>query len=297
MKYDWLKSFNFDFPTQEKVTTRLRDILETNVDEKYYLDEEKTKKLVAKLSENDRQKFIEVDSKRIVQLNGDRDNPGLSTNENEAYTVPANPMSDRGQLLQEPHMLGHVDIKGNDSIKRTYSTEGISPTLTSMEGGHRQPKIAEKQEVRPVMSPEYSNKSQNGRRFKNNDEEMFRLTSQDRHGVAIKEATKKVYTIAKEGVSVNVQFPGSKTRRGKVGKQIANTLEASNINQGVVTPQYRIRKLTPLECWRLQGFPDDAHEKVKDAGISDSQRYKQAGNAVTVNVVEAIAINLLPYLN
>src|SRR5699024_10256730 len=75
MKYDWLKSFNFDFPTQEKVTTRLRDILETNVDEKYYLDEEKTKKLVAKLSENDRQKFIEVDSKRIVQLNGDRDNP------------------------------------------------------------------------------------------------------------------------------------------------------------------------------------------------------------------------------
>src|SRR5699024_2571051 len=116
-------------------------------------------------------------------------------------------------LETEPQMLGHVDIKGNDSIKRTYSTEGISPTLTSMEGGHRQPKIAEKQEVRPVMSPEYSNKSQNGRRFKNNDEEMFTLTSQDRHGVAIKEATKKVYTIAKEGVSVNVQFPGSKTRR------------------------------------------------------------------------------------
>src|SRR5690625_3726942 len=49
MKYGWLKSFNFDFPTQEKVTTRLRDILETNVDEKYYLDEEKTEKLVAKL--------------------------------------------------------------------------------------------------------------------------------------------------------------------------------------------------------------------------------------------------------
>src|SRR5690625_4840323 len=216
MKYDWLKSFNFDFPTQEKVTTRLRDILETNVDEKYYLDEEKTAKLVAKLSEENQRRFAEVESERIVQLNGDRDKPGLSINDNEAYTIPANPMSDRGQMLQEPQMLGHVDIKGNDSIKRTYSTEGISPTLTTMEGGHRQPKIAEKQEVRPVLSPD--------------------------------------------------------------------TLEASSINQGVVTPQYRIRKLTPLECFRLQGFPDEAHEAVKQAGISDSQRYRQAGNAITVQV-------------
>src|SRR5690625_3487247 len=296
MKYGWLKSFNFDFPTQEKVTTRLRDILETNVDEKYYLDEEKTAKLVAKLSEENQRRFADVESERIVQLNGDRDKPGLSINDNEAYTIPANPMSDRGQMLQEPQILGHVDIKGNDSIKRTYSTEGISPTLTSMEGGHRQPKIAEKQEVRPVLSPEYSNKSQNGRRFKNNDEEMFTLTSQDRHGVAIKEATKKGYTIAKEGDSVNVQFPGSKTRRGRVGKQIANTLEASNINQDVVTPQYRIRKLTPLECFRLQNFPDRAHQKLVEVGISDSQRYKMAGNAVTVSVVEAITRELLPLI-
>src|SRR5699024_6219050 len=297
MKYDWLKSFNFDFPTQEKVTTRLRDILETNVDEKYYLDEEKTKKLVAKLSENDRQKFIEVDSKRIVQLNGDRDNHGLSTNENEAYTVPANPMSDRGQLLQEPQMLGHVDIKGNDSIKRTYSTQGISPTLTTMGGGHREPKVAE--EVRPVISPNRQIKHQNGRRFKDNNEDMFTLTSQDRHGVAIKEATKKGYDVAFEGDAVNFQFPDSQTRRGRVGKQIANTLEASSINQGTPVKEgtrYRIRKLTPRECWRLQGFPDESHDKVKEAGISDSQRYKQAGNAVTVNVIEAIAERLIPLI-
>ena len=53
-------------------------------------------------------------------------------------------------------------------------------------------------------------------------------------------------------------------------------------------PRYRIRKLTPLECWRLQGFSDLAHETVKAAGVSDSQRYKQAGNAVTVNVIDAL---------
>src|SRR5699024_11090 len=115
-----LKTFNFDFPANDKVTTRLRDILETEVDEKYYRDEEKTEKLVAKLSEENQRKFDEVKNERIVQLNGDRDKPGLSTNDEEAYTIPANPMSDRGQLLQEPQMLGHVDIKGNDSIKRTY---------------------------------------------------------------------------------------------------------------------------------------------------------------------------------
>src|SRR5699024_4911994 len=220
---EWADVFNFDFPQQTEVTTRLRDILESNVDEKYYLDEEKTAKLVAKLSEENQRKFNEVKNERIVQLNGDRDKPGLSTSNEEAYTIPANPMSDRGQLLQEPQMLGHVDIKGNDSIKRTYSTEGISPTLTTMGGGHREPKIAEEQ------------------------------------GLPIREATKKGYAIAEEGDSVNVQFPDSKTRRGRVGKQIANTLEASSINQGVVEspPKYRIRKLTPLECWRLQGFSDE----------------------------------------
>src|SRR5699024_1893439 len=117
-------------------------------------------------------------------------------------------------------------------------------------------------------------------------------------GIAIKEATKKGYAIAEEGDSVNVQFPDSKTRRGRVGKQIANTLEASSINQGVVEspPKYRIRKLTPLECWRLQGFTDEAHEAVKQAGLSDSQRYKQAGNAVTVNVIGAIGERLIPII-
>lgn len=51
----------------------------------------------------------------------------------------------------------------------------------------------------------------------------------------------------------------------------------------------RVRKLTPRECWRLQAFPDWAFNKAKEAGLSDSQLYKQAGNSVTVNVIEAIA--------
>ena len=51
----------------------------------------------------------------------------------------------------------------------------------------------------------------------------------------------------------------------------------------------RIRKLTPLECWRLQGFPDWAFGRAKQAGLSNNQLYKQAGNSVTVPVIKAIA--------
>ena len=55
---------------------------------------------------------------------------------------------------------------------------------------------------------------------------------------------------------------------------------------------YRIRRLTPKECWRLQGFPDWAFEKAKEVGTSDTQLYKQAGNAVTVSVIQAIGNEL-----
>lgn len=52
------------------------------------------------------------------------------------------------------------------------------------------------------------------------------------------------------------------------------------------------KRLTPKECWRLQGFPDEYIDKAKAAGLSDTQLYKQAGNAVTVNVARAIGMKL-----
>jgi DNA (cytosine-5)-methyltransferase 1 len=60
----------------------------------------------------------------------------------------------------------------------------------------------------------------------------------------------------------------------------------------MTTEGVRIRRLTPLECFRLQGFPDEHFHNAKAAGVSDSQLYKQAGNAVTVNVVYKIARRL-----
>lgn len=108
--------------------------------------------------------------------------------------------------------------------------------------------------------------------------------------IRVKEATKQGYAEATIGDSVNLSHPNSKTRRGRVGKQIANTLLTGE-SQGVVEPDFRIRKLTPRECWRLQGFPDWAFDKAQEVNYN-SQLYKQAGNSVTVNVIAAIAREL-----
>ena len=109
--------------------------------------------------------------------------------------------------------------------------------------------------------------------------------------IRIKEATKIGYAEATIGDSVNLSHPNSKTRRGRVGKQIANTLLTGE-EQGVFMNDFSIRKLTPKECWRLQGFPDWAFERAAKVN-SNSQLYKQAGNSVTVNVIEAIARRLV----
>lgn len=157
--------------------------------------------------------------------------------------------------------------------------------------------------------------------------------------ILVKEATKKGYAEAQAYDSINLEQPNSKTRRGRVEKQQANTLTTS-CNQAVVEPfivasrgrnpenpsdrtagspteqrlesktdgctntlttvqkdnyvvepGLRIRKLTPLECWRLMGFDDEDFYKAEKVN-SNTQLYKQAGNSIVVNVLEAIFSNL-----
>jgi len=123
--------------------------------------------------------------------------------------------------------------------------------------------------------------------------------------VPVRQATKTGYAVARGGRdAVNFTYPESKLRRGRVGVDMANTLETS-CNQGIfveIAPELTvyavwypkkqcyiaIRKLTPKECFRLQGWTDDYFEKAQLVN-SNSQLYKQAGNGVTVNVIEAIA--------
>lgn len=107
----------------------------------------------------------------------------------------------------------------------------------------------------------------------------------------IKEATKSGCKEAAVGDSVDLSFSGSNTRRGRVGKDIAHTLDCGS-TQGVIERGGRIRRLMPRECLRLQGFAEDQIDRLLDI-TSDSQAYKQAGNSVTVNVIEAIGRKLL----
>ena len=133
--------------------------------------------------------------------------------------------------------------------------------------------------------------------------------------IKVKSATNKGFETASPGDSINYSNPNSETRRGRVGKGVAQTLD-TGCNQAVIgdyrydegyrerkdgdsptlclrsgdtTIVNKIRRLTPIECERLQGFPDNWSKYGDDGEISDTQRYKLCGNAVTVDVVEAVA--------
>ncbi len=100
----------------------------------------------------------------------------------------------------------------------------------------------------------------------------------------VKEATKIGYAAAAAGDSINLEQPNSTTRRGRVGHGVAQTLTTS-CNQAVVEEDLKIRRLTPKECFRLQGFSDSDFEKCSS---SNAQLYKQAGNSITVDVAEEL---------
>ena len=115
-------------------------------------------------------------------------------------------------------------------------------------------------------------------------------TNNDINEIRIRNATSKGYDIAKEGDSIYLGFPNSKTRRGRIGRGIARTLDTES-NQAVLS-QHRIRRLTPLECWRLQSFPDEQFKKAESV-CSDTQLYKQAGNSITVAVIQKLIKKIL----
>ena len=105
--------------------------------------------------------------------------------------------------------------------------------------------------------------------------------------VKVNVATKQGYEEAKPGDYVNITYPGSKTKRGRVGNGVAHTLTCGDGN-AVITENVRIRKLTPRECLRLMGWKDEQIDKIVAAKISGTQQYRQAGNGIVVQVLESI---------
>lgn len=228
-----VKSFNFFgwASAYDVVGAKLRDVLETEVDAKYYLSDERTANLIEKSATN----------QSITQVVAD---------------------------------LNHYS---QESLNRVYGIDGQAPTINTMQGGGREP--------------------------------MFTLTAQDKHGVMF--AKQEVLAIAKKrrpndeiGISLkeNGDIRPHRMDKRKSGLSEINVNHENNTAFTVTTSHapkiygsstnYRIRKLTPLETWRLQDFTDEQFAKARAAGVSDSQLYKQAGNSVTVKVVEVIAHNL-----
>ena len=201
----------YKFPEKETLELRLKDILEDEVDEKFYLSEEKTNKLI-------------INSK------------GLSV----GYIPATNGTQHQSNTV--------------------YHTDSVSPSMTASD--YKNP-------IKVTVE--------------NEDTEL-----KDERSMLIKNNTKQGYVEANDGDGVDLAFPSSNTRRGRVQKGKSQTLDTSD-SKGVVE-NLRIRKLTPKECWRLMGISDDDFAKAQEVN-SNTQLYKQAGNAIVVDVLEAIFTN------
>lgn len=203
------------------------------------------------------------------------------------------PLSGKNQPTRSQSVvkIGNVNPSGNGMNGEVYQADGLAPTLTTNKGEGQ--KIAIKSNTIKQFGVLQPNFNQCGVIYETDGIAPTIRTYQGgglEPKIRVKEATSKGYAEAEVGDSVNLSHPNSKTRQGRVGKQVANTLLTGE-SQGVIEPDFRIRKLTPRECWRLQGFPDWAFDKAQEVN-SNSQLYKQAGNSVTVNVIAAIAKEL-----
>lgn len=310
-----LGDFSYEWPKPIPLKLRLKDLLEQEVDEKYYIPENKVKLFFETGNTNPSGNGMNgvVNTKKLANA--------ITTNKGEGQ-----------KILEKCVVAGETDFGNNESLNRIYDSDSLSPTLGTMQGGHQEPKILD-----PLIcasrgrNPDNPKSQKSGELTKqiievNTSGCSNTLTSVQKdnyviepQGVIVKEATKQGYAIAEEGDSVNLEQPNSKTRRGRVGKRVAQMLTTS-CNQGVVITdtynhktdvkeiigtitantgtvghcgnyliyvKHRVRKLTPLECWRLMGFTDQDYYRAA-AVNSNSQLYKQAGNSIVKYVLMAI---------
>jgi DNA (cytosine-5)-methyltransferase 1 len=230
----------FVFPEQQtEFIPKLSSVLEENVDEKYYIDDLKAAKIIEQA----------IEGLRVKQAT------------KKGYDIAV-----EGDSINISHP--------NSKTRRGRVGKQVAQTLLT---GTEQ--VVVLKDCHAVITPDRVDKKQNGRRAKPNEEEMFTLTSQDLHGVI--QAQPKIEMVGL------LDMKGNETvRRVYDPEGLAPTLTTSEggHRQPKILQQYRVRKLTPREYARLQGF-SDSYEQV----VSDTQFYKQMGNAVSVTVAYAIA--------
>lgn len=306
---------DFKFPEPQELTIRLKDVLEPQVDEKYYLSDEQTKRL------------------KMTTYNTGSEKVRVQDTDGEARTLCARDYKDPKCV----RVGGLYDKDGSrHQAGSIYDPNGVCATLSTMQGGNQEPIIVSSRGRNPENPSDRSAGQKLEQRLEPNrqgitntitsvqkdnyvaEPQVVKFGDLNRPGwhkengvvlspdglattimaqsnnavkkVAIKTANKKGYDIATDGDGVDLSYPQSKTRRGRVGHGVSKTLMGAD-SMGTVD-NYRIRKLTPKECWRLMGFDDSDFEKAEKVN-SNTQLYKQAGNSIVVNVLEGILKNLL----
>ena len=228
---------------------------------------------------------------------------GVPQNRERIYTIGHLRREGRRQVLPlSRESSSHLkQLVGGMQSYRVYDPSGIATTLVGEGGGLgaktglylidqslTEPKLTE--EAR-CLTARYTAGATKRTAMNSGVLEVQPILTQ---GIKVRNGTKQGYQLAVVGDSVDLSYPSSLTRRARVGRGIAHNLSCS-CQMGAVVWNGRvvkIRRLTPKECFRLQGFSDDLFEKAK-AVNSDAQLYKQAGNGVTVPVVYAIGCAIL----
>ena len=322
----------YEFPKPYDSGLRLKDLLEDEVEDKYYIDNERTGILLKNLKDKEmlpgginvskqgkvfdgstevvscllardykglgNQSMTAVAEPKICQKVGDRGTNNYSVKD-ISNTIPANPMSDRGQLLLEPILIG--GMQKNQSIKR----DGISTTLVSAmgTGGGYVPMIAASRGRNPNNPSDRTAGSPTEQRLEPNTQGITNtLTTVQKDNLVLEPSNElKLFTNLKGGKWDKIH---ESARRVYDEEGIAPTIPTcggGNIEPKVQT-NYKIRKLTPKECWRLMGFTGEDYFKARAAledkfyngkDRSNSQMYKMAGNSIVVDVLEKILENLL----
>lgn len=205
----------------------------------------------------------------------------------------------------EVKKLGNIyGFTGGDYAGNTYDTSGLCPAFNAMSGGNRQPMIVAMRGRNPDNPSDRRAGIETEQRLEPNQEDICNsLTTVQKDNlvmetVKIKQNNKKGFAECKIGGVADLSYPDSKTRRGRVqeGGDVSPALTVTDLS-GIrkIESKYRIRKFTPLECWRLMGFTDEEF-KAAETVNSNTQLYKQAGNSIVVDVLVRIFRNIIDSL-
>lgn len=212
-----------------------------------------------------------------------------------ARTVKAE-QHDLAVVEMEERRLGNIyGFNGGNYAGNVYDDKGLSPAIRTYQGGNQQPAIVRSVGRNPDNPTDRTAGSPTEQRLEPNSQGICNTltTVQKDNMILIRQATKEGFVECEYGGVADLSFPTSGTRRGRVQDKgnICPTITAETNGLCRIESQYRIRKLTPLECWRLMGFSDEDFRKA-EAVSSNSQLYKQAGNSIVKNVIMAIFAQL-----